>query len=82
MIKVVKLDTPGALCFHLVVTVTQKHRAVVNEIPPCHQSLADKDGIVVAFWRRGGGEEEGGGGVGLLAEAEAGCFVRSGPADP
>lgn len=48
-IKVGKLNTPNVLCFHLVVTVTQKHRAPVNEIPVCHQSLADKDVIVVGF---------------------------------
>ena len=49
VIKVRKLNTLDVLCFHLVVTVTPKHRAVVNEIPVCHQSLADKDGIVVVF---------------------------------
>lgn len=49
VIKVGKLDTPNVLCFHLVVTVTWKHRAAVNEIPACHQSPADKDGIVVVF---------------------------------
>lgn len=49
VIKVGKLNTPDVLCFHLVVTVTQKHRAAVNEIPVCHQSLADKDVIVVVF---------------------------------
>lgn len=49
MIKVGKLNTPNVLCFHLVVTVTWKHRAAVNEIPVCHQSLADKDAIVVVF---------------------------------
>lgn len=49
VIKVGKLNTPSALCFHLVVTVTQKHRAVMNEIPVCHQSLANKDRIVVVF---------------------------------
>lgn len=49
VIKVGKLNTPNVLCFHLVVTVTRKHRAAVNEIPVCHQSLADKDAIVVVF---------------------------------
>lgn len=49
VIKVGKLNTPDVLCFHLVVTVTQKHREAVNEIPVCHQSLADKDVIVVVF---------------------------------
>lgn len=49
VIKVGKLNTPNVLCFHLVVTVTPKHRAAVNEIPVCHQSLADKDVIVVVF---------------------------------
>lgn len=49
VIKVGKLNTPNALCFHLVVTVTQKHKAVMNEIPVCHQSLANKDRIVVVF---------------------------------
>lgn len=47
VIKVGKLNTPNVLCFHLVVTVTRKHWEVVNEIPSCHQSLADKGGIVV-----------------------------------
>lgn len=73
VIKVVKLDTLAALCFHLVVTVTQKHRAVVNEIPPCHQSLADKEGIVVAFWRRSGGGREGGVGGGVRLRQGALC---------
>lgn len=54
VIKVGKLNTPDMLCFHLVVTVTPKHWAVVNEIPLYHQSLADKEGIVVVFERRGG----------------------------
>lgn len=49
VIKVGKLNTLNALCFHLVVTVTQKHKAVMNEIPVCHQSLANKDRIVVVF---------------------------------
>lgn len=49
VIKVGKLNTLDVLCFHLVVTVTQKHGAAVNEIPVCHQSPADKDVIVVLF---------------------------------
>ena len=49
VIEVEKLNTPNVLCFHLVVTVTPKHRAAVNEIPVCHQSFADKDVIVVVF---------------------------------
>lgn len=68
VIKVGKLNTPNVLCFHLVVTVTPKHGAAVNEIPVCHQSLADKDRIVVVFEWRGGN---------VLAEVEAGglCAV-------
>lgn len=49
VIKVEKLNTPSVLCFHLVVTVTPKHRAAVNEIPVCHQSRTDKGEIVVVF---------------------------------
>lgn len=64
MIKVGKLNTPPVLCFHLVVTVTQKHGAAVNEIPACHQSPADKDVIVVVFLSDAGGM--------CLAEVEAG----------
>lgn len=46
-IAVGKLDPVAVLCFHLVVRVTPKHGAAVNEIPVCHQSQADKDWIVV-----------------------------------
>jgi len=73
VIKVGKLNTPNALCFHLVVTVTQKHWAVMNGILLCHQSLADKDRIVVFFEKRRGN---------VLAEVEAGGLVRSGLAGP
>lgn len=67
VIKVGKLNTRNVLCFHLVVTVTRKHWEVMNEIPSCHQSLADKGRIVVVCGRLGWGW--------VLTEVGAGGFV-------
>lgn len=50
---------------------TRKHTAPLNEIPVCHQSLADKDVIVAVFEWHGGN---------VLAEVDAGGLVWSGPA--
>lgn len=53
---------PTCLCFYLVVTVTPKHWATLNEIPACHQSPVDKDVIVVVSEWHAGGDEGGRGG--------------------